>query len=251
VFRLGRPALSVDVQRRFWVLIRDGEVVGDAADAMGVSRTVAWRWFRNAGGVMPVVLPLVVAGSLPSRLSFGEREELACRRAGGEGVRMIARALGRSPSTISRELARGIVRRKSGYRASMAQAGADERARRPKMSTLAGNNRLREHVQDQLRAKDSPEQISRRLLLDFPNDPEMRVSHETIYQGLYVQGRGALNRELIRRHPYARASARRLARAGVPAGGLCHPAHAPADRHRPRGMSAKSAGPPVSSSFGV
>jgi IS30 family transposase len=117
VLRLGRPALPIDVQRRFWALIRAGQVVGDAADEMGVSRTVAWRWFRNAGGVMPVVLPLAVAGSLPSRLSFGEREELACRRAGGEGVRVIARALGRSPSTISRELSRGIVRRKSGYRA--------------------------------------------------------------------------------------------------------------------------------------
>jgi transposase, IS30 family len=176
---VGRPAFPVDVQRRFWTLIRAGEVVGDAADAMGVSRTVAWRWFRNAGGVMPVVVPLVAAGSLPSRLSFGEREELACRRAGGEGVRMIARSMGRSPSTISRELSRGIVRCKSGYRASMAQAGADERARRPKVSLLAGNDRLREHVQDQLRAKDSPEQISRRLLLDFPDVPEMRVSYET------------------------------------------------------------------------
>ena len=196
MFRLGRPAFPIDVQRRFWALIRAGDVVGDAADAMGVSRSVAWRWFRNAGGVMPVVPPVVPAGSLPSRLSFVEREELACRRAAGEGVRMIARAMGRSPSTISRELSRGIVRRKSGYRASMAQASADERARRPKVSTLAGNDRLREHVQAQLRAKDSPEQISHRLLLDFPDDLEMRVSYETIYQGLYVQGRGALNREL-------------------------------------------------------
>ena len=196
MFRLGRPAFPIDVQRRFWALIRAGDVVGDAADAMGVSRSVAWRWFRNAGGVMPVVPPVVPAGSLPPRLSFGEREELACRRAAGEGVRMIARAMGRSPSTISRELSRGIVRRKSGYRASMAQASADERARRPKVSMLAGNDRLREHVQAQLRAKDSPEQISHRLLLDFPEDLEMRVSYETIYQGLYVQGRGALNREL-------------------------------------------------------
>ena len=144
---------------------------------MGVSRSVAWRWFRNAGGVMPVVPPVVQAGSLPPRLSFGEREELACRRAAGEGVRMIARVLGRSPSTISRELSRGIVRRKSGYRAPTAQASADERARRPKVSMLAGNDRLREHVQAQLGAKDSLEQISHRLLLDFPNDREMRVSY--------------------------------------------------------------------------
>ena len=71
------------------------------------------------------------------------------------------------------------------------------RALRPKVSMLAGNDRLREHVQDRLGAKDSPEQVSNRLVVDFPDDPEMRVSHETIYQGLYVQGRGALNRELI------------------------------------------------------
>ena len=209
--------MPMDVQRRFWALIRAGELVGDAADAIGVSRWAAWRWFRDAGGVMPVVVPLAAAGSLPSRLSFAEREELACRRAGGEGVRVIARALGRSPSTISRELSRGIVRRKSGYRASMAQAGADERARRPKVSTLARNDRLREHVQDHLRAKDSPEQISRRLLLDFPAEVEMRVSHETIYQSLYVQGRGALRRDLAAclrtgralRKPHRKAAERR------------------------------------------
>ena len=194
---MGRPALPVEVQRRFWVMVRAGSVPGDAADAIGVSRTVAWRWFREAGGVIPALVSSTVPGSLPSRLSFGEREDLACRRAAGEGVRVIARAMGRSPSTISRELSRGTVRRKSGYRASMAQAGADVRALRPKVSMLAGNDRLREHVQDRLGAKDSPEQVSNRLVVDFPDDPEMRVSHETIYQGLYVQGRGALNRELI------------------------------------------------------
>jgi IS30 family transposase len=130
------------------------------------------------------------------RLSFAEREEIACRWAAKEGVRVIARALGRPASTISRELARGTVRRKSGYRATVAQAAADIRARRPKTALLAANDRLREHVQQRLEYKDSPEQISRRLLLDFPADAEMRVSHETIYQSLYVQGRGALRREL-------------------------------------------------------
>ena len=223
MLRLGRPALPIDVQRRFWALIRAGQVAGDAAGEMGVPRTVAWRWFRSAGGVMPVVLPLAVAGSLPSRLSFGEREELACRRAGGEGVRVIARALGRSPSAISRELSRGIVRRKSGYRASMARAGADDRARRPRVSTLASNDRLCERVQDRLRATDSPEQISHRLLVDFPDDPEMRVSHETICQGLCVQGRGALSRELTTclrtgralRKPRRKAAGRRGRIAGM------------------------------------
>lgn len=191
---MGRPALPIDVRRRFWSRIREGEVVEDAARAAGVSKTVAWRWFRQAGGVMPHAAPITAV--LTARLSFDEREELSCRRAAGGGVREIARAPGRSPSAISRELARGTVRRKTGYRASVAQARADGRARRPKVSLLARHDRLREHVQQQLHAKHSPEQISRRLLVDFAGDPEMRVSHEAIYQALYVQGRGALRREL-------------------------------------------------------
>src|SRR5450755_1082694 len=215
---LGRPAIRVEVQRQYWSLIRAGEVPGGAADAVGVSRTVAWRWFRNAGGVMPPVEPAPDAGSsLPFRLTFAEREEIACRRAAGHGVRVIARALGRPPSTISRELSRGTVRRKSGYRATVAQAAADARARRPKVALLADNGRLREHVQKRLLLKDSPEQISRRLLLDFPAEVEMRVSHETIYQSLYVQGRGALRRDLAAclrtgralRKPHRKAAERR------------------------------------------
>jgi IS30 family transposase len=84
------------------------------------------------------------------------------------------------PSTISRELSRGTVRPESGYRATVAQAAADARARRPKVALLADNYRLREHVQNRLLLKDSPELISRRLPLDFPAEVEMRVSHQTI-----------------------------------------------------------------------
>ena len=193
---LGRPAIRVEVQQQYWSLVRAGQVPGNAADAVGVSRPVAWRWFRKAGGVMPPPAPVRVSEDRSFRLSFADREEIACRWAGGEGVRAIARAVGRPPSTISRELARGTVRRKSGYRATVAQAAADARARRPKTALLAANDRLREHVQQRLLCKDSPEQISRRLVLDFPAEVEMRISHETIYQSLYVQGRGALRREL-------------------------------------------------------
>jgi IS30 family transposase len=182
------------LQRLFWSRIRDGEILDDAARLVGVSKSVALRWFREAGGVMPDAAPLVALS--PVRLTFAEREEISCRNAAGDGVRSIARALGRSPSTISRELVRGTVRRKTGYRASVAQARADTRGRRPKMALLARHGRLREHVQGQLHAKYSPEQISQRLMIDFLDDPEMRVSHETIYQALYVQGRGALRREL-------------------------------------------------------
>lgn len=194
---MGRPAIHVEVQREFWARIRSGMVIADAAAAVGVSKTVAMRWFWQVGGVMPEPFR---AGSQPvgvGRLSFQEREEISCRRAAGDGVRSIARALDRSPSTISRELKRGTVRRKSGYRASVAQSLADQRARRPKERVLALNDRLCDHVQTRLDAKDSPEQISQRLELLYPDDAAMRVSHETIYRSLYVQGRGGLRRELV------------------------------------------------------
>lgn len=193
----GRPGYPIEVQRRFWRSLRTGVVIDDAAAAAGVSKSVAWRWFREAGGVIPPDVPDAADGR-PRRLSFREREEISCRHSAGEGVRAIARALDRSPSTISRELDRGIQRRKTGYRASMAQALADARARRPKTSKLAEEDRLREYVQIKLEAKFSPEQISHRLRLDFPDEPEMRLSHETIYRALYVQGRGGLRRDLVR-----------------------------------------------------
>jgi IS30 family transposase len=162
-------------------------------------------------------------------LSFAEREEIALLRVAGCGVREVARRLGRSPSTISRELRRNAATRSGrlGYRATTAQWHADRRARRPKPAKLAVNDGLRRYVQDRLvgvvqgpdgavggpnvewigrrrgRRRDrrwarswSPEQISNRLRLDFPDDESMRVSHEAIYQSLFVQGRGALKREL-------------------------------------------------------
>jgi IS30 family transposase len=176
-------------------------------------------------------MPSVSLRALSGRyLSFGEREEIALLRAGGAGVREIARQLGRSPSTISRELRRNAAPRggRLEYRATTAQWHAARRARRPKPAKLATNEKLRRYVQERLagtiatpdgtgvagpavrwigrrhgRRKDrrwasawSPEQIANRLPLDFPDDPSMRISHEAIYQSLYVQGRGALRREL-------------------------------------------------------
>ena len=171
------------------------------------------------------------APSLKSRnLTFVEREEIALESARGTGVRAIARKLGRSPSTISREIRRNSATRSGDfdYRAISAQWHADRAARRPKASKLAGNPALRDYVQDRLagliatpegiafdgpvviwkkrRAVHrqsrrwsstwSPEQIAQRLKVDFPEDPTMRISHEAIYQALYIQGRGALKREL-------------------------------------------------------
>jgi len=144
--------------------------------------------------------PMDLAEPSGRYLSFAEREEIAIMWSQKLGVREIARRLERAPSTISRELHRNAATRASQwlYRASSAQWHAERRLARPKVSKLASSDRLREYVQSQLAGPGrwSPEQISRRLVRDFPDDESMRISHEAIYQALYVQGRGALRREL-------------------------------------------------------
>jgi transposase, IS30 family len=182
------------VLRRFWRLIAAGCSTDDACRALGVARNTGGRWFAQAGGMPPLDL-----GEPSERyLTFGEREEIALHRAAGLGVRAIARELGRDPATISRELKRGCLKRRprGRYRASVAQARAEQRARRPRRSRLATNPLLRAHVQQALLEGWSPEQIAARLVEDFPDDESMRISHEAIYQALYVQGRGGLRREL-------------------------------------------------------
>ncbi|WP_203230332.1 IS30 family transposase [Segeticoccus rhizosphaerae] len=222
----GRPEPSRAVQRAFWRLIAQGLTSEDAGAEVGVSTPVATRWFRHAGGMTPISLNEPTGRCL----SFAEREEIALLRAQDHGVREIARRIGRDPSTISRELRRNAATRadQKGYRATVAQWKAQQAAKRPKPAKLATNRRLREYVEHKLagevtdaegrpiagpnvpwvgrrqgRRRDrrwgvawSPEQISNRLKVDFPDDESMRVSHETIYQSLYVQGRGALKREL-------------------------------------------------------
>ena len=196
--RAGRPRLPVELEYRFWGGVRGGLGVEEAAAAVGVSRMKGWRWFGDRGGVMPSV----GAGQRARCLSFAEREEIALLRAAGTGVREIARRLGRDPGTISRELRRvpdnPNDHHRRVYRASMAQADADAKARRPKKVRLATNLPLRREVQARLKHNHSPEQIAARLREDFPDDPEMWVSAETVYQALYVQGRGGLKRELVK-----------------------------------------------------
>ncbi len=224
----GRPPVARrEHKQRFWAAIARGATSEAAGVESGVSPAVGSRWFREAGGMPPSSF------ESPSGryLSFGEREEIAIRRAYGSGVREIAQHLGRSPSTVSRELRRNAETRggKLEYRASVAQWHRDRRAARPKAAKLAVNDPLRGYVQDRLageictpegtpvpgpqtrwngrrrgRRQDrrwanswSPEQIARRLPVDFPDDGSMRISHEAIYQALYVQGRGALKRELV------------------------------------------------------
>jgi IS30 family transposase len=190
VMVVGRPPVRVEVCKAFWREVAAGRSVVDAGVAVGVSRPTAQRLYSRSGGVMPA------DREPPSgrRLTFAEREEIALLNAAGVGVREIGRVIGRSASTISRELGRNTSGNR--YRASTAQQRADEAARRPKPSRLATNLRLRRWVQDRLAEKFSPEQIAARLLIEFPHDQEMRVSHEAIYQALFVQGRGALRREL-------------------------------------------------------
>jgi IS30 family transposase len=158
------------------------------------------RWLAESGGVKPEL-------SEPRlRLSFAERCRIEALLAVGLGPREIGRRLGRSPSTISREVRRNrAAHRGRGYRASTAQAKADRRACRPKPTKLTRHPRLRREVQDRLEEEHSPRQIQRRLRRDFPDRAEMWVSHETIYKSLFVQGRGELRRDLTKRLRTGRA----------------------------------------------
>jgi transposase, IS30 family len=189
----GRPESPRVVRERFWGLVRSGLTPRDAGGVVG-SADGARRWFREAGGVKGNG-PGPVSGRY---LSLADREEIAVGLARGESFRRIGARLDppRPASTVSREVARNGPRGR--YRAVRAQALAEVRARRPKAAKLAGNAELRGWVQGKLERRWSPEQISARLAAEFAGRPEMRVSHETIYQSLYVQGRGALRRELAR-----------------------------------------------------
>jgi IS30 family transposase len=199
---MARPAVCREAQMAFWRQVASGAATEVAALACGVSRPTGYRWFAASGGVMP---PRAARDAVPAaasshgrRLRLCDREEIACLVAAGKNQAEIARAVGFSEATISRELGRNTTggHRKNAYRASTAQAAADRRAGRPRLVKLAVNTRLRTEVERRLVDNESPEQIAGRLPLDFPQDPEMRVSHETIYTSLYVQGRGALRKDL-------------------------------------------------------
>jgi IS30 family transposase len=188
----GRPGLPRDARVRFWDGIRAGLNAERAAAEAGIARAVASRWVREAGGVKGNG-----AAAVSGRFLQGwEREEIAVGLALGLGCRQIAARLapGRSASTVSREVRRNSVRGR--YRGHLAQRLAEERSRRPKPAKLAVNEELRRRVGGKLEKNWSPEQISAALRREFAGRPEMRVSPETIYQSLYVQGRGALRREL-------------------------------------------------------
>jgi IS30 family transposase len=197
---MARPPWPREAWKAFWRQVAAGATTENAAAAVGVSRPVGYRWFAASGGVMPArqvrEAPPVSSGSHGRRLTAADREEIAHLQRLKKSVTEIAEAIGFHKSTVSRELRRNASGDR--YRATTAQAAADKRARecRAKSAKLAVNSRLRAEVEDRLKKKQSPEQIARRLPLDFPDDPEMRVSHETIYTSIYVQGRGALRKDL-------------------------------------------------------
>lgn len=231
----GRPAPRREVEREFWKKIADGVSSEDAAVAVGVSAPVGPRWFRQAGGMAPMDLSppasryLCFAEREEITLLHIQRigvREIARRLRRDPGT--ISRELRRNAATRAGQVE---------YRASVAQWKAENAARRPKQAKLVANPALRDYVQQRLegsvklpdgtvklpdgtvvdgpaapewkgrnkpRRADrqwvagwSPEQISHRLKLDFPDDGAMRISHEAIYQSLFIEGRGALKRELV------------------------------------------------------
>jgi transposase, IS30 family len=202
----------------FWEQVRLGCSPTEAGLAVGVSVGAARKWFADAGGVKPRVCRTKTGGLRP-RLTVEERVEIQVGVGRDESLRSMGRRLGRPASTIKRELDSNVVNRydgrKSGYRrkeafgarqsgsssmvrydALAADRSAARRARRPKLRKLAVDDSLRGEVQTRLKLRHSPHQIAQRLRTDFPDDPEMWVSYEAIYQAIYVQGRGSLRREL-------------------------------------------------------
>lgn len=170
-------------------LLRTGFTRDVVAAQAGLSIRTVGRIFRDAGGMPPRR-----KDRNPRNLSPSDREEIFVGVAAGESARVIAARLHRCHTTIGREINKNGGR--SGYRPFAAEKRSEEQARRPKPFKIEASDRLFDAVQAGLDQKWSPQQISARLREDYPDDLEMRMSHESIYQTLYVQGRGQLRKEL-------------------------------------------------------
>ena len=186
----GRPGLSQVEKAELWKRWKAGECVSDIARALQVPGSRVHHVLSCTGGIMPAA-----RRRSPQALRLEDREEISRGVAAGDSARRIAARLRRPACTVTRELARngGL----SAYRASEAEASAWERARRPKRCRLAVNPKLRYLVAGKLAADWSPEQISGWLKQQFPTDPGLHVSHETLYRTLFLQARGVLRKELI------------------------------------------------------
>src|SRR4051812_23010742 len=185
----GYRRLSPADEDEIWARLRAGHAAKPTARALGWWTSGVRGYLERCGGIRPAQ-----RRRSPAPLSLAEREEISRGLAAGLSVRSIAARLGRAPSTVSREVTANGGRGR--YRAALADQQAWSRARRRKVSKLATRPGLRAIVGEQLRQKWSPEQIAGWLKTTYPNDPEMQVSHETIYRTLFIQSRGALRREL-------------------------------------------------------
>jgi IS30 family transposase len=172
-------------------LVSSGVSAGEAGRAVGCTARSVNRLLVAVGGVKARTRP-----RSGLRLSLEDREEIRVGLQGGDSFARIARSIGRSASTVSREVNNNGGRQC--YRAVAADGAAYRRALRPKPAKLATSPALRARVEELLEARWSPQQISTRLKLEFADDPQMQVSHETIYQSLFVQARGALRKDLAR-----------------------------------------------------
>ena len=201
-----RPLTEQD-KAEIWDLVATGAPLARVAREVHRGTAVVYGLVSSTGGVRP---PKRVRAAV--HLTVEEREDIAAGLAAVLSVRRIAAGLGRAPSTISRELRRNGGHRR--YRPSGADRAAWQRARRPKVWKLEANSALRELVQARLELQWSPQQIAGWLKVEFPHDPELRVSHETIYLSLFVQSKGLLRKELTRELRTGRAI-RRAARSSV------------------------------------
>ena len=184
-----RSAMTTEEKEEIWRRYRAGASLRSIHRALGRSGKAVWDFVASTGGIPPVE-----RSRSPLRLSLVEREEISRGLVANESCRAIARRLGRAPSTVSREVAGhgGRVR----YRAAEADRAAWRGARRPKPAKLVVHRELAVLVADKLRLRWSPQQIAAWLRREHPAEPELQVSHETIYTSLFVQSRGALRREL-------------------------------------------------------
>jgi len=220
-----RVRFTAHQKAELWERWKNGQCVADIARALGRrNKSGVYRILAHDGGIVP----------LPRRRAVGalrleEREEISRGIATGRSIRRIARDLGRSPSTISRE-----IRRNGGsqcYRASLADGHAWDRALRPKPCRLEHYAPLRWRIAQKLALQWSPVQIAGWLKQRFPTDPEMQLSHETIYRSLFIQARGVLKKELMAHLRTARQM--RQAKGGTAKSGLGQIVDAISIRERP------------------
>ncbi len=188
----------IPLETEYWRLLSAGVGTVEACRQLGIGRKTGFRWRHENGGMPPTRL---AEAELSGRyLSQFERHRIAALNERGHGVREIGRRLGRAPSTISRELRRNrAAYDRGGYDGDLAHARARERARRPKPARLASDVELKAAVSEKLDLEWSPEQIATHLRDTFPQRPSWHICPETIYQALYVPGRGGLSRNLTRK----------------------------------------------------